>query len=102
MSGHISYPMARELEDMPVLCEGQSDNQHIDDGNVRYWLSRCSIEDGEPCNNKVTVEGLTTEGAWRDAICYNGRTLEVVFVNEVDDFEDEDLQREVEREIELL
>ncbi len=97
MSRHLAYPPAHELEEMPVLCEGLADDQHIDDGDVRYWLSRCGILDGEPCNNKVTVEALTHEGCWADAICYDGRTLEVVYVNTRDGFRDPTLAAEVER-----
>lgn len=38
---------------------------------VRYWVSRCSVADGEPYNNKVTIEVLT-DGRWENYISYNG------------------------------
>jgi len=52
-----------ELETMPTLCVGQADNLKIDTGTRRVWLSRCTVADGEPYNNKVTVERLIN-GCW--------------------------------------
>jgi hypothetical protein len=47
-----------ELEAMNTLATGQADNLKIEDmeAGLRVWLSRCTVEDGEPYNNKVTVE----------------------------------------------
>lgn len=51
------YPISlEELEAMPTLIQGQADDCKIDDGGERVWLSRCTVEDGEPWDNKVTVE----------------------------------------------
>ena len=47
-----------ELEMLPTLSVSQADDLKIDDGETRIWLSRCTVEDGEPYNNKVTVETL--------------------------------------------
>jgi len=52
-----------ELEAMPTLATGQADDLKVDTGAKRVWLSRCTIEDGEPFNNKVTVERLQ-DGRW--------------------------------------
>jgi len=53
-----------ELEAMPTLSQGQADDLKVDEGDgIRIWLSRCSVEDGEPCNNKVTIEELQ-RGSW--------------------------------------
>ena len=52
-----------ELEGNPTLCVGQADNLKIDTGTLRVWLSRCTVEDGEPYNNKVTIERLHN-GSW--------------------------------------
>ncbi len=57
------------LEAMPTLSVGQADNLKIDTGDTRVWLSRCTVEDGEPCDNKVTVEGLV-DGRWTDTAYY--------------------------------
>jgi hypothetical protein len=61
-----------ELEAMPTLSQGQADDLKIDSGTVRIWLSRCGIEDGEPCDNKVTIEeyvdGRWVEVGWYEAL----------------------------------
>lgn len=44
------------LTSLPVLSCGQADDLVFDNGRTRLWLSRCTVEDGEPFNNKVTVE----------------------------------------------
>ena len=62
---------AAELEDMETLSTGQADDLKIDTGNVRVWLSRCGVEDGEPFDNKVTVEHLA-EGRWETVEEYPG------------------------------
>lgn len=50
------YTLA-ELEAMPTLSTSQADSLKIDKpGEYRVWLSRCSVEDGEPYPNKVTIE----------------------------------------------
>lgn len=46
----------KELKALPTLTTGQADNLKIETENTRVWLSRCTVEDGEPYNNKVTVE----------------------------------------------
>jgi hypothetical protein len=63
------YTLA-ELERMTTLETGQFDNLKIDgrktwvttdgqgffQGEMRVWLSRCTVDDGEPYDNKVTIE----------------------------------------------
>jgi hypothetical protein len=49
---------AKELEVLPTLSVGQTDDLKIDTGDTRIWLARTKIEDGEPYNNRVTVEKL--------------------------------------------
>ena len=48
---------------MPTLSKGQFDDLKYDNGRIRVWLSRCSKDDGEPYNNKVTEEKLI-DGKW--------------------------------------
>lgn len=62
---------AAELDMMPTLCVGQTDNLKIEEPGYRVWLSRCTIADGEPCNNKVTTECLV-EGHWTITDIYPG------------------------------
>jgi hypothetical protein len=52
-----------ELEAMPTLYQGQADDCKIDTGTERVWLSRCTTEDGEPYDNRVTIERLV-DGCW--------------------------------------
>lgn len=53
----------KELERLPTLSVGQAEDLKIETANTRVWLSRCKKEDGEPYNNKVTVERYI-EGRW--------------------------------------
>lgn len=53
----------QQLESLPSLCVAQADDLKIDTGTTRIWLSRCGTEDGEPYDNKVTVEQLI-DGVW--------------------------------------
>jgi hypothetical protein len=52
-----------ELEKLKTLYVGQCDDLKIDEGDTRVWLSRCTVEDGEPYNNKVSIEKLI-KGKW--------------------------------------
>lgn len=47
---------AEELEAMPTISQGWTDDLKIDTGNMRVWLSRLGVEDGEDFPNAVTVE----------------------------------------------
>ena len=64
------YWTLEELEAMPTLCVGQADNLKVETDNTRVWLSRCTVADGEPFDNKVTVEELTKDGRWEEARTY--------------------------------
>jgi hypothetical protein len=52
-----------ELEAMPDIEEGYTCDLKIDNGDERIWLARTGIDDGEECDNKVTVERLVN-GRW--------------------------------------
>lgn len=45
-----------ELQALPTLSQGQTDDLKIENKSNRVWLSRMTIEDGMPYNNQVTVE----------------------------------------------
>ena len=62
----LCCPSARELRAMPTLATGQADDLKIETADHRLWLSRCTVEDGAPCNNKVTVE-RRAGNAWIEA-----------------------------------
>lgn len=53
----------KELKKLPTLSIGQAEDLKIERGNTRVWLSRCKVEDGEPYNNRVTVE-QSNGGRW--------------------------------------
>jgi hypothetical protein len=40
-----------------------ADNLKIESDSERVWLSRCTVEDGEPFDGHVTVERLIA-GSW--------------------------------------
>jgi len=80
MEGAVSpgevYTLA-ELEAMPTITQGQADDLKVDEGDgIRIWLSRCGVEDGEPCNNKVTIEELQG-GSWVEVGWYEAEDDEV-------------------------
>lgn len=54
-----------ELRKMPTLATGQADDLKFDDGIHRVWLSRCTVADGEPYNNKVSIE-YYSNGVWKN------------------------------------
>lgn len=62
----------RELRALPTLATGQADDLKVDEREMRVWLSRCKIEDGEPYNNKVTIERLRG-GRWVETDHYQAR-----------------------------
>ena len=56
------YPYtSSELEAMPTLAVGHFENLKVEEGEVRWWLSRMSREDGE--THRVRCERLT-RGCW--------------------------------------
>jgi len=61
MSTYAPYTL-NELESNPTLAVGHFGNLKVDTRTVRVWLSRCTVEDGEPYNNKATIERLNDEG----------------------------------------
>ena len=46
----------KELEKLQTLSIGQAEDLKIETKAFRVWLSRCTKKDGEPYNNKVTIE----------------------------------------------
>lgn len=58
-----------ELESLITLAVGQADDLKIDTGAHRVWLSRCTVADGEPYDNKVTHEELVA-GRWTTTAIY--------------------------------
>lgn len=68
---------ARELEQLPVITQGQADDLHVELelNRIRWrvWLCRCGISDGMPYNNMITIEGYDpSDFKWKDAVRYQG------------------------------
>jgi hypothetical protein len=64
---------AEELEEMPTLATGQTDDLKIDTGSRRVWLSRSPnlIADGGKFKRRVMVERLIC-GKWQIINEYEG------------------------------
>ncbi len=62
---------AAELKRKRTLSTGQCDSLKVDTGTMRVWISRCTVADGEPYNNKVSVEKLRN-GRWETVETYKG------------------------------
>lgn len=58
---------AAELAAMPTLSIGQTDDLKFEDLSatppVRVWLARTDVTDGEPYDNRVSIEHLI-DGRW--------------------------------------
>jgi len=50
-----------ELRLMPTLAVGQAEDLKAEDGDLRWWLSRCTLADG--ATHRVSCERLTA-GRW--------------------------------------
>jgi hypothetical protein len=68
-----------QLRELPTLHQGQADDCKIESDTERVWLSRCTMEDGEPWDHKVTVERYIA-GSW----------VEVEWWQAEDDTDDDD------------
>ncbi len=54
---------AAELSRMPTLFTSQADDLKVDEDGIRVWLARTTVADGEPYDNKITVEAFEN-GRW--------------------------------------
>lgn len=61
------------LESLETVQQGHFDNLKIQGPRLRVWLSRMTIEDGEPYNNKVTVEVKDSNDNWVQCRVYQAR-----------------------------
>lgn len=62
----------KELESLPTLSVGQTDDLKIENNDTRIWLSRMTIEDGMEYNNQVTIEKLI-DGCWLSTRQYQAK-----------------------------
>ncbi|AGZ61848.1 MAG: hypothetical protein AV945_gp41 [Phormidium phage MIS-PhV1B] len=49
-------PTLDELKNLPTIHSGQFSDLKSETDDTRIWLSRSTTEDGEPYDNKVTIE----------------------------------------------
>jgi hypothetical protein len=61
-----------QLRALPTLSQGHFDNLKVEADGIRVWLSRCTMADGEPYDNKVTVE-VIRNGVWTEHRTYQAR-----------------------------
>jgi hypothetical protein len=65
------YTLA-ELQAMPTITVGHTDDLKVKTDRRKVWLSRLTIEDGQPYNNMVTVEVRSNKG-WFPTMCYEAK-----------------------------
>ena len=71
---------ADALRQRPTITTSQAGDVKYDEDGVRVWLSRCTVEDGEPYDTKVTIAlremvPITPDdpyGEWQTLIEYPG------------------------------
>ena len=54
---------ADELERMPTLFTGFTEDLKVETDTMRVWLARTDTADGEPFTRKITIEELR-DGHW--------------------------------------
>jgi hypothetical protein len=60
-----------DLEDLETISTSQTCDLKMENSTYRVWLSRCTVADGEPYDNKITVEELCN-GCWVTICEYEG------------------------------
>jgi hypothetical protein len=67
---------ASDLRQKTTKAQGQTDDLKLDTGKTRYWVARTTVDDGEPYNNRVTIERLEDD-KWVTVDTYDGSSPEV-------------------------
>ena len=81
---HVNAHDYTELYNMETLGTGQFANRKIDNGRVRVWLSRMTIEDGAPFNHPIEIEVYNpVEGRWMQYADYPSNINEQGYHNVV-------------------
>lgn len=60
---HLEQYDVDDLARLPTLSQGQAEDLRVDEGGVRWWLSRVGPEDGQdyPIGVEVCVRGRWSE-----------------------------------------
>ena len=70
------YPNLEQLLEMKVIEQGYTSDLHFDTDDVRLWVHRTGLADGEPYENAVSVEvcleGDNQESTWVSIGTYDG------------------------------
>lgn len=61
-----------ELNAMPTIGNGHTENLKLEQDGVRVWLSRLDKSDGMPYDNQVTVE-KKVDGQWTNIDTYEAK-----------------------------
>ena len=71
MRNDNKLPTTKQLEVMPTLLVSHTCDMKFDDGEVRLFLSRCDMRDGEPFDNTAYIEAKDESGRWIDQGYYD-------------------------------
>ena len=64
MSTYAGYTR-EELEAMPTISTGWTDDLKVDTGRMRIWVSRLTVEDGVSEDHEITIEQFDpVSGRW--------------------------------------
>lgn len=64
----------QELESIPTVSQSWNADLKVQEDGLRVWLTRTSVEDGEPYNDKVSIERWDNHyGRWVTVEEYQGR-----------------------------
>lgn len=72
-TSHILRHTADDLRAQPTLSKSQADDLKLEHRGLRYWLARTGLADGEPCEDKVSVEAFDGD-RWAVVLTYDGQT----------------------------
>lgn len=62
----------KEVKSLSTIQQGQYADLKYASLYVRIWLSRLTVEDGEPYNNKITIEYFI-DGKWIERDTYEAK-----------------------------
>lgn len=68
----MTYTLA-ELQAMPTIRVGHTDDLKVEGLVRRVWLSRLTVADGAPYDNEVAVEHWNPRGFWFTAQVYEAK-----------------------------
>jgi hypothetical protein len=58
------YFTTAELQALPTLSQGHTDDLKMETTARRVWLSRLTKADGQPYDNQITIEAKNEDGSW--------------------------------------